>query len=220
LISHVEAADATNCYVALSVLRGVVPPGLRTRKLDRAGVLRACDVIRDQLPARHAKAVVIALSHPLDNMSCACFPAFRLGQKADVKAVLDVLTPSVWVVGYRGEAYDQHERLGRRAIRLFVRDILMRSDVLVGLAGRAEQGAVADAVFVEEGQQLHWWASNPVLDVLRRNADELTVTRHGLSASRALMLREIVKQAIPDLNAHRAAIAGQASDHASGNSYP
>lgn len=210
LLARLEDGDPYDAYLALSVLRGVVPKGLMIRPPDRQGVLRACEIIEDQLPPRHARAASAALMRPLDNMALATFASFRMGHEAgDAEIVRDQFPESRRIGGYACEASDQHERLGRRAIRLFTRSLREAYQLVRQLPEAAASAAVADAVFIVEGQCLNHWITSENLSRLRREADDFSLTRHGLTQAQAHDLRLIVRDALPQLNDARASLAGE-----------
>jgi hypothetical protein len=214
LLARVEDADPYEAYAALAVLRGVVPKGYRLRPPDREGVLRTQEIIHNQLPFHHARAAATALMRPLDEMSIAVFPAFRLGHDAgDAEIVGDKFPEGHLIGSYPTEAYDQHERLGRRAIRRFARDLRKRHAAFRQLPEPTIHAAVADAVFIEEGQCLNRWIGSSDLRRLRREADDWSLTRHGLAQPSGHAVREIVRSAIPELNDHREAVIRDAGRH-------
>jgi hypothetical protein len=167
-------------------------------------VLQACEIIHDQLLHTAARAASTALLRPLDNMAVASFPAWRAAQnEGQVEVIEDVFPESRRLGGYASEAYDQHERLGRRAIRLFTGTLRRDHELLHGLPAPAAYAAVADGVFLEEGQCLDRWAAGGTLTRLRQEADRFSLSRHGLYCPDAEELRRIVRDNIPILNDHR-----------------
>lgn len=208
LLQKVEANDPQETYAALAVLRGVVPAPFKTRPPDREGVLQACEIMRAQLPLRHARAAAMAYMRPLDNLSIGIFPAARMGQQVDDPEIIQDLFPtSMEIEGYPSEAYDQHERVGRRAIRALSAELRTEAATLAALSANKAFSAVADALFLVEGALLDRRVSGGELEGLRSASDELTMTRHGLTPEQGLAVREIVRTSIPRLNEHRRRLA-------------
>ena len=210
LVRRVAHGGPVETYAALMALRGMSPTSPRLRQHDEEGVRLACEVMREQLPASHARASVAAFRKPLDTMSVACFPVFRVGHDlAEVEIVRDQLPPSLPIGSYVSEALDQHERRGRSAIRVFATHLSKESTALARLSAKGIFGAVADAVFIEEGAMLDQWVSGGQLSRLRAAADDLSMTRHGISAEQGIEIRKLVASNLEMLNQHRRAVVEQ-----------
>lgn len=211
LLRRVEDDDPFESYVALGVLRGITPVSDVRRPRDHSGVAGAAEIMRDQLPPDLARATVASLLRPLDDMSIGGFPAFRLGHKTSGGLVSDLRPESRLIAGYASEAYDQHERSGRRAIRRFAAGL---SDAHSGLR-RFRSGtfisAVSDAIFLVEGQCLNQWRGGSEFVRLRAETNRLSLTRHGVTPEEGATLCEIVAQSIPLLNDYRQAVASAAA---------
>lgn len=207
LVGRVEGADPFDCYAALGVLRGVTPPMDDRRPRDQAGVELAAEIMQDQLPPDLGRAAVASLLRPLDDMSIGGFPAFRLGhQTTDVFLRNDPRPESRVINGYASEAYDQHERAGRRAIRRFAADLLHDHSELRRLQASALISAVSDAIFLVEGQCLYQWRSGPELLRLRQETDRRSLSRHGVTPEQGEALCQTVGETVPILNRHREAV--------------
>lgn len=195
-------------YGALSVLRGIVPQAYRIRPPDQLGVRAAAEMLGDQMDATSARAAQAALFHPLDEMSLGFVVAARLYRGEGERH--DTPPDTVLIGGYPAEAFDQHERLGRQAIGRFTRSLFRLSPTLTRPSPAKAQGAVADAVFVVEGQCLDRWVGGPDLNRLRAEADGYSLTRHGLSTSEGREVRQLVSERLPELNRHRSAVVRDA----------
>lgn len=208
LIRRIESEDPFECYVALGVLRGITPTTDCRRPRDHAGLAEAVEVIHDQLPSDLGRAAAISLLKPLDDMSIGGFPAFRLGHRnASTDVTSDPFPVSRLIAGFASEAYDQHERSGRRAIRRFVVDLLHSYPELRRLPAPTLVSAVSDAIFLMEGQCLYEWRIGPDLTRLRQQTDRLSLSRHGLNAEQGTTVCQLVRQTIHLLNEHREAVA-------------
>lgn len=209
LVRRVEREDPFESYVALGVLRGITPNTDDRRPRDHGGVAQAIEVIQDQLPPDLGRAAVAGLLRPLDDMSIGGFPAFRLGHRtASVVTRSDHFPESRVIAGYASEAYDQHERTGRQAIRRFAAELLHSHSALKWLPAGSLISAVSDAIFLVEGQCLSGWSCAPELVQLRQGTDRLSLTRHGITAEQGRSLCHIVSGSIGILNGHREAVAG------------
>lgn len=207
LLARFADDDPYEAYVALSVLRGIVPTGYRMREADRRGVMAAGEIIHDQQSGQLSRAAQATLLRPLDNMSMGFVVGCRLAQEnGDADILADPMPESRLIEGFPSEAYDQHERLGRQAIRRFGLMLVERHYWLRSLPRSSCHAAIADAVFIEEGQCLDRWISGPALLRLRQDADEIALTRHGLTAAQAIALRRLVRDAANDLNLCREAL--------------
>ncbi len=208
LLDRFARSDPYEAYAALSVLRGIVPKGYRIRPADQQGVMAAGEMLTDQMEPASARAARAALFHPLDEMSVGFIVAARLKQH-DAKRN-DAMPESRLIDGYPTETFDQHERLGRQAIGRFSRSLSQQSPALAALSAAKAQAAVADAVFVVEGQCLDRWVGGPDLDRLRVEADGYSLTRHGLSADAGRGVRELIRQSLADLHAIRLMVVSEA----------
>lgn len=161
-----------------------------------------------------ARAAHASLLHPLDEMSLGFVVAARLS--TGWTARYDHMPLSRMIDSYPAEAFDQHERLGRQAIGRFTRWLATSSPELTSLSPSKAQKAVADAVFVVEGQCLDRWAGGGDFDRIRHEADRYALTRHGLTAEEGQKVQAAVLEALDVLHDIRAvvvtaAISGQAS---------
>lgn len=212
LIRRVEDTDPFECYVALGVLRGITPVVSDRLPRDQGGIAQAAEIIHDQLPPDLGRAAATSLLKPLDDMSIGAFPAFRLGNElAGATTRNDPCPESRVIAGYASEAYDQHERSGRRAIRRFAADLLHGYPELRRFPPSSFIPAVSDAIFLVEGQSLDQWRSGPSLLQLRRETDCLSLTRHGATPEQGETLCQIVSETIDVLNDHREAVASLGS---------
>ena len=208
LLRRFAADDLYEAYAAISVLRGVVPTGYRARQPDPAGILAAIEIMDDQASGRTAQAAKSALRRPLDNMAMGYVVLSRLTVDPDHLELLQDQPPeSVLIRGYPSEAYDQHERTGRRAIRAFGSRLLQSQPELSGLLRQSFFAALADAVFVVEGQALDRWIADAPMARLRHEADVFTLSRHGLRPDQAAVLTGAVRDCVDDLNACRLSAA-------------
>lgn len=204
LLDRFAGSDPYEAYAALSVLRGIVPKGYRIRPPDQRGVIAAGEMLKDQMEPASARAARAALFHPLDEMSLGFVVAARL-QRDDAERH-DPMPESRLIDGYPAETFDQHERLGRKAIGTFARSVSRLSPALASLSPGKAQAAVADAVFVVEGQLLDRWVGGPDFDRLRSEADSYSSTRHGLSAEAGKAVRQVVRSSLADLHITREAV--------------
>lgn len=209
LLERFSGSDPYEAYAALSVLRGIVPKGYRIRPPDQRGVWAAGEMLPDQMDPASAWAAQAALLRPLDNMSLGFVVVARL-HRDDVERY-DAMPETVMLDGYPAEAFDQHERLGRRAIGRFRILLSQVSLALDRLSPGKAQAAVADAVFVVEGQCLDRWTGGPELDRLRGEADDYSLTRHGLSAVEGIEVRLLVRARLADLHRLRASVVSEAN---------
>ena len=214
LLSRYEGADLYEAYAALAVLRGIVPKCYRIRPPDQPGLMAICEMLGDQMEPEMARAAHAALLHPLDEMSLGFVVAARLN--TDWTARHDNMPLSCMIDGYPAETFDQHERLGRQAIGRFTKSLVISSPELSRLSPSKAQKAVADAVFVVEGQCLDRWAGGGDFDRIRHEADRYALTRHGLTAEEGQKAQAAVFEALDVLHDIRAvvvtaAILGQAS---------
>lgn len=208
LLDRFGGADPYEAYVALSVLRGIVPKGNSLRPPDQRGIMAAGEMLPDQMDPASARAAQAALLRPLDNMSLGFVVAARL-HRDDVERY-DAMPESSLIDGYPAETFDQHERLGRQAIGRFARSLSRASAALASLSPGRAQAAVADAVFVVEGQCLDRWVGGPDFDRLRSEADGYSLTRHGLSADAGRDVRQLVRSSLADLHAIRRMVVNAA----------
>lgn len=204
LLDRFAASDPYEAYAALSVLRGVVPKGSRIRPPDQRGVTTAGEMLTDQMDPASTRAARAALLHPLDEMSLGFVVAARLDRGYAERH--DTMPESRLIDSYPVETFDQHERLGRQAISRFARSLSQLSRALASLSPGKALAAVADAVFVVEGQCLDRWVGGADLERLRVEADGYSLTRHGLSAVEGLEVRQLVRERLEELNRHRSAI--------------
>lgn len=208
LLDRFAGPDLYEAHGALSVLRGIVPKGYRVRAPDERGVMAAAEMLSDQMDPASARAARAALLHPLDEMNIGFVVTARLPcQDADR---YDAMPDTMLIDGFPAEAFDQHERLGRRAIGRFSKSLLRISAALSRLPSGKAQAAVADAVFVEEGQCLDRWKGGDELDRLRVEADGYGLTRHGLSSTEGMEVRRLVRDRLPELHRHRIAVVRDA----------
>lgn len=207
LLDRFAGADPYEAYAAICVLRGIVPTGSRIRAPDRPGVMAACEMLSDQMDAASARAARSALLNPLDNMSMGFAVAARL-DRADSEWH-DLIPDTLMIDGYPAETYDQHERLGRQAIGQFARLLSQGSPALARLSLAKAKSAVADGLFVIEGQCLDRWRGGPDLDRLRNEADRFSLTRHGLSSDEGVEVRRAVSDRLHELHILRKAAVHQ-----------
>lgn len=208
LLRRFAGSDPYEAYAALSVLRGIVPKAYRIRPPDQHGIIEAGEMLTDKLDPNTARAARAALFHPLDEMSLGFAVAARL-HREDVDRY-DTIPGTMMIDGYPAETYDQHERLGRQAIGRFARSLSRLSPALASLSPGKAQAAVADAVFVIEGQCLDRWVGGPDFDRLRIEADGYSLTRHGLSTEAGRDIRQLVRSSLASLHAIRDAVAAAA----------
>ena len=204
LLDRFGGADPYEAYVALSVLRGIVPKGLSLRPPDQRGITAAGEMLPDQMDPASARAAQVALLRPLDNMSLGFIVAARLHRDDDER--YDAMPETMMIDGYPAEAFDQHERLGRQAIGLFTKSLSRVSPALAQLSPGKAHAAVADAVFVVEGQCLDRWTGGTGLDRIRGEADRCSLTRHGLSAEAGMGVRRLVFNSLTSLHEIRSAM--------------
>lgn len=207
LLDRFAGSEPYEAYAALSVLRGIVPKGYRIRPPDQRGVMAAGEMLTDQMVPASARAARAALFHPLDEMSLGFVVAARL-HRDDAKRN-DAMPESRLIDGYPAETFDQHERLGRQAIGRFARSLSQLSPALAALSPGKAQAAVADAVFVVEGQCLDRWVGGPDLDRLRVEADGYSLTRHGLSADAGRDVRQLVRHSLTDFHVIRLMVVSE-----------
>lgn len=207
LLDRFAGSDPYEAYAALSVLRGIVPKSYRIRPPDQRGVIAAGEMLTDQLDPASARAAKAALYHPLDEMSLGFVVAARLHR--DDTERYDTMPESRLIDGYPAETFDQHERLGRQAIGRFARSLSQFSPALASLSPGKAQAAVADAVFVVEGQCLDRWIGGLDLGRLRSEADGYSLTRHGLSAEAGRDVRQLVRYFLADLHVIRRILVRQ-----------
>ncbi|MGQ2989741.1 MAG: hypothetical protein ACT6RD_07505 [Brevundimonas sp.] len=201
LLARVSPDDPYETFAAVSVLRGVVPKAYRVRPPDQAGLIAACEIIADQTEPCIARACRAALLHPLDEMSLGLVAAALLRSSSGPPLTrYDPMPDSVMIDGFPSETFDQHERLGRRAIGQFTKALLPDLPELQRLSPSKAQAAVSDAIFVEETQCLDQWIGGADLDRLRDEADRFSLTRHGLSADDGEAVRRSVRDRLPALN--------------------
>lgn len=207
LLDRFARTDPYEAYAALSVLRGIVPKGYRIRPADQRGVMAVGEMLIDQMDPASARSAKAALFHPLDEMSLGFIVAARL--QRDEAERHDTMPESRLIDGYPAETFDQHERLGRQAIGRFARSLSRRSPALTSLSPGKAQAAVADAVFVEEGQLLDRWVGGLDFDRLRTEADGYSLTRHGLSAEAGKDVRQLVRYGLADLHVIRRTVVNE-----------
>lgn len=205
LLERFGGSDPYEAYTAISVLRGIVPKGYLIRPPDQRGVIAASEMLTDQMDPAAARAARTALLHPLDEMSLGFAVAARL-HRDDVDR-RDTMPCTALIDGYPAETFDQHERLGRQAIGRFAISLSRLSPALAALSPGKAQAAVADAVFVVEGQCLDRWVGGPDLDRLRIEADGYSLTRHGLSTEAGREVRQLVRSSLASLHSIRDAVA-------------
>jgi len=201
LLDRFAGSDPYEAYAALSVLRGIVPKAYRIRPPDQWGISVAGEMLNEQMDPDLARAAGAALLNPLDEMSLGFVVAARLN-RVDAER-RDTMPESMLIDGYPAETFDQHERLGRQAIGTFARSLSGLSPALASLSPGKARAAVADAVFVVEGQCLDRWLGGPDFDRLRSEADGYSLTRHGLSAPEALEVRRAARDRLSELNQQR-----------------
>lgn len=207
LIERTSADDSYEAYAALSVLRGIVPGTQNPRAPDERGWMEACVGLCDGLPDNVARALRATVARPLDNMSLGFSIACRVwSRESPTGLVEDAMPPSVQINGFPAEAFDQHERQRKQAIRRFGAELRAARRWVAGLPQGSFYPAVADAVFIEEGQCLDRWLSGGKLMALREMADRCTLTRHSLSEDEGDALRRVVQEEIERLHAHRLAV--------------
>lgn len=209
LLRRFEDDDPYEAFAAVSVLRGIVPKEYKLRTPDRRGVQAVFEALGGLGDPAMARAASAALLHPLDNMSLGFLTAARLAGEPSLRH--DALPPGRLIDGYPAEAFDQHERLGRKAIGLFARDMRGVPLALGLLPSARRQKAIADAIFVVEGQCLDRWHGGGDLDRLRAEADRFTMTRHGLGAVDGAEIVTRVRARIEELHSIRAAVVRDAS---------
>lgn len=208
LLDRFGGSDPYEAYAAVSVLRGIVPIGYRIRPPDQRGTQCAYEMLPDLVRTTHLRSVQAALLHPLDNMSLGYVVVARL-EPDDLERQDEMFTS--WMIdGYPAEAYDQHERLGRRSIRTFAERVRSVSAPLRRLSRAKAAAAVADAVFVIEGQCLDRWVGGIDLDRLRQQADRFSLTRHGVSEGEEQEVRELVASRLDELHHIRTMIVTDA----------
>jgi len=208
LLDRFAGSDPYEAYAALSVLRGIVPKAYRIRPPDQRGVMAAGEMLTEQMDPPLARAARAALFRPLDEMSLGFVVAARLHR--DNTERNDNMPESRLIDGYPAETFDQHERLGRQAIGRFARLLSQRSTALARLTPAKAKSAVADAVFVVEGQCLDRWIGGPEFDRLRHEADQFSLTRHGLSSDEGLAVCQLVIGRLHELHDLRKTVIGEA----------
>ncbi|MBU2166443.1 MAG: hypothetical protein KKF88_01250 [Alphaproteobacteria bacterium] len=208
LLDRFAGSDPYEAYAALSVLRGIVPKAYRIRPPDQRGVAAAGEMLTGQMDPALVRAARAALYNPLDEMSLGFAVAARLPH--DDNAHQDIMPESRLIDGYPAETFDQHERLGRQAIDHFAKSLSRRSPALAALPAGKARAAVADAVFVVEGQCLDRWLGGPDFDRLRGEADGYSLTRHGLSAEAGREVRQLIRSSLADLHATRCMMVADA----------
>jgi hypothetical protein len=208
LLDRFAGSDPYEAYAALSVLRGIVPKGYRIRPPDHRGVMEAGEMLTDQMDPASTRAVRAALFHPLDEMSLGFVVAARLKREDTERR--DTMPESRLIDGYPSETFDQHERLGRQAIGRYARSLSRLSPALASLSPGKAQAAVADAVFVVEGQLLNRWVPGPDFDRLRVEADGYSLTRHGLSAEAGRDVQRLARSSLVELHRIRTIVVNGA----------
>ena len=209
LLDRFAGSDPYEAYAALSVLRGIVPKAYRIRPPDQRGIAVAREMLTEQMDRDLARAARAALFNPLDEMSLGFVVAARLPQGDTERH--DAMPESRLIDGYPAETFDQHERLGRQALGQFARSLSPLSPALASLSPGTARAAVADAVFVVEGQCLDHWLGGHDFDRLRSEADSYSLTRHGLSAEAGRNVRRLVSAALPDLHVSRQSVVDEAA---------
>lgn len=209
LLRRFEDDDPHEAFAAVSVLRGIVPTKQRLRPPDRRGVQAVLEILGDIAEPTMGRAASAALLHPLDNMSLGFLTVARLARSDLLRH--DEMPLGRMIDGYPAETFDQHERLGRKAIGLFARDTLGVPLALGLLPSPRRQKVIADAIFVMEGQCLDRWHGAGDLDRLRAEADRFTMTRHGLGAVEGAEIVAWTRSRIEELHSIRAAVVRDAS---------
>lgn len=203
LLTRVAARDPVEAYVSLAILRGKTPSGLRIRLPDRSEFGEVSELFGDLLPDTFARAATAAFLRPVDEMSVAILPAFRIHCRSEETTRRDVMPRSVEVSGYASEAYDQHERTGRKALSAFSSRLDNLDPVIKKISHEARKRVVMDGVFVVEGQiaDIRWagWER----EIYRAAFDDFMLTRHGISVDHAHCVRAAIEVEIPSLNEHR-----------------
>ena len=136
-------------------------------------------------------------------MSVAILPAFRIHCRSKEATRRDVMPESILVAGYASEAYDQHERTGRKALAAFSNRLVASHPTLESISPVARRQVVMDGVFVVEGQRADVRWSDSERDSYRSVFDDFMLTRHGISADQAKSLRDRIGLEIPYLNEQR-----------------
>lgn len=208
LLDRFAGSDPYEAYAAVSVLRGIVPKAYRIRPPDLRGVMAAGEMLADQMDVASARAAKAALFHPLDEMSLGFIVAARL-DRDDIER-RDKMPESRLIDSYPSETFDQHERLGRQAIGRFAKSLSRLSPALASLSPGKAQAAVADGVFVVEGQLLDRWLGGLDFDRFRSEADGYSLTRHGLSAGAGRDVRQLVRSSMGDLHVIRRMVVNEA----------
>lgn len=201
LLDRVGGDDPYETFTAVSVLRGLVPKPYRVRPPDQSGLIAACEILADQAEPCVARACRAALLHPLDEMSLGFFAAAMLqSSSAPSLTRYDPMPDSVLIDGFPSETFDQHERLGRRAIGQFTKALMPDLRQLQHLSPSKAYAAVSDAIFVEETQCLDQWIGGGGFDRLRGEADRFSLTRYGLSTDDGEAVRRVVRDHLAELN--------------------
>jgi len=209
LLRRFEDDDPYEAFAAISVLRGIVPTKQRLRPPDPRGVQAVLEMLGDLADPTIGRAAAVALQHPLDNMSLGFVTVARLAGPRWLRH--DEMPPGRMIDGYPAETFDQHERLGRKAIGLFARDTPGVPLALGLLPSTRRQKVIADAIFVMEGQCLDRWHGGGDLDRLRAEADRFTMTRHGLGAVEGAEIVAWTRSRIEELHSIRTAVVRAAS---------
>lgn len=201
LLDLVASEDPYACYGSLVALRGRLPKEIGTRPRDLAAREQALDIMHEQLAPRHARAAQLVFSRPLDNMALAYFPSARLAQNGETVAVTKRQPPpAIRIAGYDSPAFDQHERVGRQALKAFTDLLGALGDLPRGLPAGKARAAVGDAVFLDEGSALNSYVCSPGLRQVRDLSETFTLARHGLSEGEARQLRRAVIRELSELN--------------------
>lgn len=203
LLTRVAASDPVETYVSLAILRGKTPSGLRIRAPNRSEFMEVTELFRDLLPETFARAATAAFLRPVDEMSVAILPAFRIHGRSEETARSDLMPESVVVAGYASEAYDQHERTGRKALAAFTSGLATVDPAIENIPLEARKQVVMDGVFVVEGQLADVRWAGCEREIFRSAFNDLMLTRHAISVDQARCVRTAIDVEIPCLNEHR-----------------
>lgn len=204
LVAKVEAPDAGECYAALAVLRRVLPKELQTRNRDVHGCEMAKDIMTQQLTKKLARVAHMSIDRPMDNMSVAAFPCFRIGNEAgDIDVVYDDLPPSLTINGYASEAYDMHEMAGKKAMAALYKQLRTKHPRFAAIKTRSGTQLIGNAVFVVEGAQVDRRILCPDLMTLKNLQDSLSMAECGVPDDDVPYVLELVRSKIERLNSIR-----------------